>query len=111
MLFKFILNVCCFDCTFVQKLFKSACFPFAYKFFHSMTPLFHCTADHSHLSATYRCALREALYKLIDTIQYLSHSSSGVRHCFQRSRGNFLLVWTLPSPKFVSFIRKKTNDC
>jgi len=81
MLFKFILNVCCFYCTFVQKLFKSACFLFEYKSFHSVTPLWHCTADHSHLSATDRCALREALYKLIDrpTIQYLSHSSSGVR--------------------------------
>src|ERR1043165_3702972 len=70
MLFKFFLTVCCFDCTFVQKLSKSACFHFAYKSFHSVTLLWHCTADHSHLSASDWCALREALYKLIDTIQY-----------------------------------------
>src|ERR1043165_8272938 len=63
---------------YVQKLSKSACFPFAYKSFHSVTPLWHYTADHSHLSADW-CALREALYKLIDIIQYQSHSSSGVR--------------------------------
>src|SRR5688572_33044247 len=92
MLLKFILNVCCFDCTFVQKLFKSACFPFAYKSFHSVTPLWHCTvctADHSHLSATDRCALREALCKLIDTIQYLGHSSSGVRALLSEVPRNF----------------------